>query len=423
MEKKHARMATFRDWLRGILPLGLILLAPSCLESKPKVLGAKKLDVVAVDTANSDTFRFNFAYRDPNDVATSRTIYLQGIANSNTVMATTCNAAGTGCQCEFMGTDSGGVDFVIPGLASTPSYDSIGNFFSCAYNTSLAPLATLTKVRLRNIAGTKVSAASSVETVITPQSLVGTELDVNKVRTVSRYLCQYNYLEKVGTNTTPVTFNCNSTLSLCGSGAGNGGNFCFVQIKYPFFLFKDNYSTNMFKQMTDQVYNAGGTNVLCNRQAKQYDCTAGTTGQNIAKAFGLYSEQIGNFQVPILLNSAPAQASETYGYAARVGSSGICPPGMVKRTFYEATIAARADTSLAADIARDVSLATITPSALAVNRQYGNGGDPALGLGGTGGGCDGTTCTPPRGPIEALTTHAYVATGSQFCVIDPLILP
>lgn len=425
--RKNARMATFSKWLIRLMPIGVILLAPACLESKPKVLGNSKLSVTAVDTATPETFKFNFGYRDPSVVA-NPTVYLQGVANSNSVMTSTCNAAGTGCQCEFMQTTAG-VDTVISGVTATSAYDTVGNFFTCTYNTGVAALGILTKVRLRNLSGSKISDAVTVDTSITPRTLVGPNLDVNKVRTVYRYPCQFNYLEKRASagvpGAAPGTFNCLDSTSFCETAS----NFCFVQVKYPFYVFRDGYTTNMFKQMVDRIYNAGGTNVICNRQIKQFDCNVGTTGEILTKKFGLYADQSGNFQTPVLLTPQPGESTDLVGYAAKIGLSGNCPPGMVKKVFYNAAIPAVTDSTLAGDTAVEIGdpAPAAAPSAVAVNRQYGDGVDPLLGGGGTGGKCNGTDCFYPRGPIVAADpgapTVSYSATGSQFCVIDPTILP
>ncbi|MGZ3712981.1 MAG: hypothetical protein ACXVBE_14550, partial [Bdellovibrionota bacterium] len=365
MMSKNARMAIYSKWLMRLIPIGLVLLASSCLESKPKILGGKKLDITAVDTANAATFRFNFAYRDPAVLA-AVPIYLQAVANSSTVMSTTCNLAGTGCQCEFL--DSATPPNVLS--SATSAYDSVGNFFTCTYGGVLASLAS---VRLRNIAGTKVSDAVPVVTTITATTLVGSDLDVNKVRTVYKYLCAFNYLEKHGSSTAPGSFLCTNTLSFCGAGR----DYCFLELNYPFYLYSDNYSTNMYKQMSDLVYNAGGSNVLCGKQAKQYDCSAtavGVAAPNLAKSFGLYSQQAGNFQVPVNLIAAPSQSTEVYGYAANVGTSGNCPPGMVKRDFYTTTVPAQAESTMGADSFREIgALAPAAAPSAVINRQIGNG--------------------------------------------------
>jgi hypothetical protein len=415
VKQKNARMATFSKWFIRLIPLAVIVLTPSCLESKPKVLGKGKVEFSATDTANTETFRFNFAYRDgttPSPVP----VYLQGIANSNSVMTSTCNGAGTGCQCEFLQTVAG-VDTVLS--TATPAYDSIGNFFVCTY---AGVLASLTKVRLKNISGSKTSTAVTVDTTLTAQKLVGSDLDVNKVRTVYQYGCQYNYLEKQLT-TAPGSFTCVPSLNKCG--VAGVGDFCFLQILYQFYVYSDNYSTNEYKQMNDLVYGAGTSNTLCGKQAKQYDCSKAANGQptSLVKAFGLYSEQTGNFQVPVLLVPSPVESRQNYGYAAKVGSSGQCPPGMVSKNFFTAAFGAISGSTVPADSVVAIMDSASAPANLQVIRQEGDA-NPLN----TGGVCllenGGYVCYPPRGAQNALgTTYPYVAAGTPFCVINQTVLP
>lgn len=402
MERKNARMATFSKWLAGLLPL---LALTACLESKPKEHDRKKVDVRAVDTANATTFRFNFAYRNPSADGTIP-ILVQGAANTNTTMVSTCNGAGTNCVCEYFSNSLGTVSL---GTSTTAAYDSVGNFFACTYSGTAASLSGA-YIRLRNLNSTKIGDLISVDTTLTAQKLIGSDLDINNVRSIYRYGCKYNFLEKRDGITSPTSFNCTSTLSFCGST-----NFCFVEAIFPFHVYSDNHSTNIDKKFTDLIYNAGSTNILCGTQMKQFDCSESAVGASnlMTRSFGLYSAQTGNFQVPVILTPMPNGPSETYGYAAQVGITGNCPPGMIKKDFYNASVPAMANSSLGALTVTEVSDNGVTPSAFAVNRR-------------DGGTCNGTVCTVPN---SGTTTQAvipsptFTAAGTTFCVIDPAILP
>jgi hypothetical protein len=394
-------MATFSKWAA----LSVVLLACSltaCLESKPKEHGKQKLNFSAIDTANSETFTFNFAYQETG----STNVYLQATANSNSVMLATCNSAGTNCACDFFDSTSTQL-----GASVTASYDLVGNFYTCAYGGAAGDL-TGGSVILHKQNNTKSSSAISIVNTLTPQQLIGSDLDANKVRTVYRYGCKYNFLEKIGTSTSSTNFSCADSLNLCGTG-----DLCFMEIIMPFNVYSDNYSNNVDKKISDAIYNGGGSNLLCGTQMKQFDCTAAAVGagNEQTKVFGLYGDQTGNFQVPVVLTPGPNLPNETFGFAAKVGTTGNCPPGMVKRDFYHASMPAIADTTIPAMVISEIDTVSHVPDTVVVSER--GGGD-----------CNNAgVCTLPNDvvsvPQVVAPAPSYTIQNTPFCVIDPTILP
>lgn len=400
-----------------ILPTFLILFCFSCNDTrinvKPKVLGTKGISLDVKDTASSDTFKFNFAYRDSSAAAPLNTfIYLQGAANTKTTMNATCNAAGTNCICEFLTSNSISA-LVHSSTAAQISYDSTGNYFRCQY-TGATPIASITYVRLRNLGSTGISSIYQVKTSLTAAEILGDELSMNKLRSISRYYCQYNFLQKAGTTTT--SFDCSTQATACSTAAAK--DFCLLTTSYPYYLYSDNLSSNLTDKMSDKIYNGATDNKICDLQIKQIDCT-GAAGVP-SNQFGLYSEQIGVFQTPVSLAPKPEYPTTTYGYAAATSTflgNTVCPPGLTPVIFYRATPNAAAitpshniPTTLTAS---EISSTTTTPTAISFVKLY-------------DGDCNGTVCdkVPDTVAPDQPASTAYSSTGeTAFCVIPSALLP
>jgi hypothetical protein len=405
----------------------LSLSLSSCFESKPKVLGNNKIGLDVTDTANSETFRFNYAYLDTTLAAPhNRTVTLQGAANSRSPIIATCNSAATSCVCEFL--NAGGTE-IEESVPANMQYDSTGNYIRCAF-TGAVPA----RVRIRNIAETKLSTTFTIKTPaaganpITIQELFA-DLDVNRIRTIFRYDCTFNFLQKHLVSSGSID---------CTAQAANpchGTNqYCILQARYPFFLFQDNLASNFGSKIADLLYNAGSSDKICERQIKRIDCT-GTTGTP-AEDFGLYNEQTGIYQIALGLSAGPGIANQTYGFAAEIDTflaTNICPPGLVPKRVYEATPDPTDDllevtaggaandnniplnfTAFNIDDAAAPSLVSLEFDKLAGN----SGGDTN---------CDGVNCAVPTtkvaDPQAFFNYAASVATPATLCVVPDDLLP
>jgi hypothetical protein len=398
-----------------LLTLSFILMG--CDVGKPKVLGKSKLDFETEDSATPESFKFNFAFRDATAAAPlDKIIYLQGASNTKTGIISTCNSAGTNCVCEFYNASDVKLeesDF------SEITFDTTGNYVRCEYDGILA---NLSKVVIRNQNNTVRSAVYNVDTTLTAQKLVGDDLDANRIRTVYRYDCEYNFLQKAGTTST--FFDCSSSGSLCWDNGGQAGDFCILQSKFPFHLFSDNYSTNLNTKVADKLYGVGAEDRICGAQIKQFDC-AGASGTPVPQ-FAIFAEQTGIFDTAIQLSAGPDISLSTYGFAAKTSTfngSVVCPPGMVRQVFYGTTT----DTSdLGNDsnypnafALREMSSPTVTPEVVQVNKLRGKLNGSTL-----EGDCNGTACAPPRDPDGQVTTFTYSSAGqTEFCVIPTTLLP
>ncbi len=414
-----------------LLIIGFSSLAfTACLQSKPKVLGKNKPNLGRSDTANSSSFKFNFAFRDTTAAAPlDKIIYIQGSANSKTPIMSACNSAGTNCVCEFL--DATGAEIEETDAATGEiSYDQTGNYLRCDYDGVIGNLAS---VRVRNQNSTVTSATLTVDTTLTAQKLIGTDLDVNLVRTVYRYECLFNYLQKDDTTTT--SFDCSNQGSTCWNTAAPAasGDFCIVQTDFPFYLYSDNYSTNISQKVADRLYNQGASSTICGLQIKQFDC-AGGSGTPVAQ-FGLFGQQVGIFDTAVQLSAGPDISAITYGFAAKTSTflgQTVCPPGMQRRVFYTATTAA--STTFPAPDAQESNYPSgsavkeimdpVTPAftSLEVVKLRGAqiGAGPAV-----SGDCNGTTCTLPDVSLGTITSFNYVSAGAaqEFCVIPTSLLP
>lgn len=409
-----------KNFSTALLALAVVFVAIGC-DTRPKVYN-NRLDLSSATSTDTstvvDTFGFNFAYRDASATSPlNQIVFLQGNSVSKSTIISTCNGAGTNCVCSFYDSSHA----LLQESSSTQiTYDSTGNYIRCQYTGALGSLAY---VKVRNQNSSRVSIEYPVDLSLTLQKLIGVGNDVNKVRTVSRYGCLFNFLQKAGTTT--LLFDCSSQNSLCWSGFSNNagetsGDFCLLQSTFPFYLYTSGYDNNFDKKIADKIY--GGDTAagnLCGFQVKQYDCT-GTAGTPV-KSFGIYTDQIGIFQYPLSLTPAPEQAVAVYGFAAATSTfmgSTVCPPGMVRRIFYATSTAGISsvgpshnfpDTLTATEI-----VAPTSPPVTGLEVNKVGGGD-----------CKGTACSAPLTAIAGtVRTFNYSNSGqTEFCVIDPNLLP
>lgn len=397
-------------------PVILCALLLAC-DMKPKTFGGQTLNLGGTDTATSETFKLNFAYRDPAAAAPGdRIIYLQGASNTSSTMKGICNSAGTGCECSFL--DAGGVELEKTS-AATISYDTTGNYFRCTI--SAANLGALSSVVLKNISETKQTNTVTVDTSLTLAKIIG-DLALSKVRYIYKYNCDFNYWNKTGTTA-------NSITCLDGSLVANtdtvNPDLNIIIVPYRFFLFADNLQSNFGSKTSDILYNSGTGETFCNIQLKRIACTSSNVSNGTPVLdFGLYAESTGVFNTSVALTASPVSSSAIYGYAASTSSWGgatVCPPGLERRIFYKTTPAVIADTNMQAGLTDTiVGVPTVAPADMQISQK-------------TGGNCgdldaDGATkpdrCTLPAAAPAALTTSVYSSAGqTEFCVIPSTLLP
>jgi hypothetical protein len=382
---------------------------PGCLGNEVKVKGRNgKIDFSSVDGGTQSSFKFNFAY---HATVSDTTFYMQGTSNSKSGSIGTCNLAGTGCVCEFLDSNSA---VLYTTSSSQISYDERGNYYRCTYAGSSA-IANVSTVRIKNNSGTVTSEKMSVylPSTLSLPVLMGTEVDINRVRSIARYACVFNFLQKYGTTTQG--FDCTSQPVSCDPDGTVTKNFCLLQASFPYYLYSDYYATNFWEKLADKVYNGGGTDKICGLQIKQVDCTG--AGGTPSVKFGLYGEQTGMWDTSVSLASGPDQLATNYGYAARTSASTTeCPPGLEKRVFFKTTVVTSDITPghnfTSGLIATEVNVSTVTPAAFPIDK-YG------------GGGCTGTAgCTLPNSYAGlAKASQAYSSAGqTEFCVIPSTYL-
>lgn len=384
-----------------LLVAALSLVFPSCLNTKPKVLGTKKVNLFEGTDGSQSSFKFNFALKGTT-VGNDTPIYLQGSANTSSGLISTCNTAGTGCVCEFLKADGSIIQTTIS--TSYITYDTTGNYYTCTLNDPGATLLPqLTDIRIRNI-GNTVTSSNLVVTAsgaLTIEQLIGTDLDVNRVRSVYRYECEWNYLQKDGTNSN--TFDCSTQATLCDTG-----DFCLLKAQFPYYVYADGYSTNFHLKVADELYNPASGRI-CNQQIKKYDCTLTAP----ALKFGLYAEQTGIWATNVALGPAPGITATSMGFAAKVSTTtNLCPPGLEKRVFWTVTV----DTSTilpthnftTGQVSTEVQepAPSAPPTDFEIDK-YGQGD------------CNGTSCTMPVSYAgDATPDQAYSSAGAtEFCVI------
>lgn len=420
-------------WPRMAAATLSLLLLNSCLEQKVKVLGKNGISLESDDTANAESFKFNFAYLDTSQAGVlAKTVTLQGSLNNRSAIIATCNSAGTSCVCEFL--DAAGTELEESTTANI-AYDTTGNYLRCTYTGATTP----SKVRLRNISSSKISTTLDIKvptagaSQLTLQEMFA-DLDVNSVRTVYRYECLFNFLHKQGT--TSGAHNCDAAAVDCVAG----NDFCLLQARYPFYLFQDNLQSNFPQKIADQLYNAGGSDRICNRQLKRIDCSdnTGTNGFNGVPAtdFGLYNSQVGVYQVALGLSAGPGIANSTYGFAAEIDTYQtlpVCPPGLTPKKVYEATpLPATMQVGGGTDAVNDnnipngftaynidESAGASTVAALTFKLMAGNSGGATN--------CDGVSCAVPSITVNASAySFAYTASTTvtnTLCVIDKRLIP
>lgn len=388
-----------------------------CLSTEVKnKTSTGKLSFSATDTANANTFKFNFAYRS----AGVKIAYLQGSSNTKTTMTSTCNSSGTNCVCELLDASNAIIE-TVQGAGSI-SYDSTGNYFRCAYVG-----ADPTNLRLRNQASTKSSAIVPVETAatLTITKLMG-DLSVSKVRGIYRYTCLQNYLNKEGTSAATGAFDCSNQATTCNTGATS--NLCLLQTNYPYFLFSDFLSNNFNLRPVDHLYNTELGGKVCGLQLQQYDCTVTTSGTNgntgPTVQLGAYSEQVGVFDTALSLVPAPNESTAVFGYVAQTSTfnaTTVCPPGLVRQVFYKATPlqtsfsvpAPTVDSNYptAGVTATEISSPTVTPASIQTTRL-------------SGGACNGTSCSFNGVSDGVVGTTVYSSAAQiEFCAIPASLVP
>lgn len=317
-----------------LFSLVILALAFGCSDTKPKNLTKNKITFGDTDSNTPDSFKFNFAYRDAAAASPlNLTVYMQGATDTKTSLISACNLAGTNCVCEFL--DASETE-IIENATGGISYDQTGNYFRCDFPGTATQLATLAKVKIRNQNSTVTSAVYDVDTTLTAAKILGDELSMNHLRTVYKFNCLMNFLQKTGTSLT--NFDCSSSGSLCGSPGSPNGDFCLLLASFPYYLYSSNAATNFDQKQSDLLYGAAGT--ICSLQVKQYDC-AGTDGVP-SPQFGLYGEQKGVFETSVQMSPGPNTSLSTYGFAAKTSTyngNTVCPPGMERRAFYQTTVA------------------------------------------------------------------------------------
>lgn len=411
----------------------LLLAATGCLDNKPKVLGsAKKFDFSSFDGGTQNLFKFNFAIQGSG--ASAGKFYLQGAPNTKAGLVGTCNFSGSGCEVKFY--NSAGTLLGTASGTGNITYDDRGNYYRVTYpGTTPSAVAS---VKINNIGDSVRSDSITVETTgaggtLSLAKLIGSDLDLNRVRTIYRYQCEFNFLQKAGTTTQ--SFDCSRQDTSCDPDNTVTKNFCVLRAKFPYHLFADTYSTNFHQKISDKIYNGGGTDRICGLQIKQIDCVGAADGNygTPAKQFGLFGEQTGIWDTSVQLGAGPDLIPVSYGFAARTSANtNECPPGLEKRIFYRA---GGTDGIVTSDItpshnftsglsSTEVGLTTATPTTFDIMKKSG----------GTGGNCDPaavvppgrtTECTMPNSDVTTpVKTFAYTSTGqTEFCVIPSTLLP
>jgi hypothetical protein len=399
----------------------------ACLNTQPKVLGQQGVfDFSAFNGSGVQglfTFNFGLITQATTGGVTTNTVSVQGSNNAKSAIIGTCNLTGSSCLCNF--TDSQGHALGSP-VATT--YDSDGNYLTCVAPNNIAGL--VSNVTVTNLDASVSSIVTPVTSTLTLNQLIGSDLDANRVRTVSRYLCEYNFLQKAGTSA--AGFDCTNQATSCDTDGNPGKNFCIVKARYPFYLFADTFSTNFSAKIADKLYGTSAAPTICSLTIKQINCVesdidpaqggAPDTFGTPVPAFGLYGVSTGIWQTAVSLPSGPNQPAASFGFAAAVSAtSGNCPPGLVKRVFFTTTVdpaalpsSSNPSSNMVAQVATEVSDPSIVPNVFTLAKLSG----------GTGGNCNNTRCTMPNSAlVSGLTTYTYSsANQTAFCVIPAGIL-
>jgi hypothetical protein len=410
------------------------LAVTACLNVEPKVLGQQgNFDFSAFNGAGVQglfTFNFGLITQTTSGGVTTNTVSAQGTDNAKSAIIGTCNLTGSSCLCKF--TDSLGNTL---GSPVPTTYDSGGNYLTCIAPNNIAGL--VSNVTVTNLDFSVTSIVTPVTTSVTLNQLIGSGLDANRVRTVSRYQCEYNFLQKAGTSA--AGFDCTNQAMSCdpnGGISGNPRNFCILKARYPFYLFADTFSTNFSSKIADKLYGTSAAPTICSLTIKQINCVESdidpsqggvpdTFGTPV-KQFGLYGVSTGIWQTAVSLPSGPNQPAATFGFAAAVSTtSGNCPPGLVKRVFFTTAVDPAAlpvtsnpSSNMVVQTATEVSDPTIVPNVFTLAKLSGGGS------GGSGGNCNNTSCTMPNSSVvNGLPTYTYSsANQTAFCVIPAATL-
>jgi len=344
-----------------------------------------------------------FAYRSTNGDRNPKVVYLQGTALSKPALLAACGQKGENCACELQ--DEAGN---VLQRSKKLSYEIEGNYFRCEIDREHGGHL---KARLFRKRSKQTSAILSVENSVKLESLMHRELNANLVRSIFNYYCHFTYLQKAGTST--YNFDCSNQVQSCGSDKGIPGNFCVLQTSRPFYLYADNFSTTFPLKASDRLYRADIDGRICGTQVKEYDCT-GLNGFPQVE-FALYNSEVGIWTVPIRLQPSPESPEMTSGFAAKVSPrTHECPPGLVKKAFYQAVTDSRGlgDSNLPqGEVVRQVGEPGVEVAPLTLHQI-------------AGGDCDGRSCVPPRTYSGQVKSLAYTRSEQkEFCVIPREILP
>jgi hypothetical protein len=330
-------------------------------------------------------------------------ISLQGANHGAGQLIRICGPEGKLCSCAFKDEQGNALGST---SAGTVSYEASGNYFRCPIPAGIAPF-SVAQVELRGPGGaTSGVLPLKTEQTLTLPDLIGADLDVNRVRSISRYTCESTYLQKDGT--TPSSFDCTNQAMQCGTGS----NFCLLRASSPYFLYADNYGSNFEEKPSDDFYNSsfGG---LCGLQIRRLDCVS---GGNPVAAFGLYEGETGFWKTAVSLPPAPDQPPAFVGYAAVPSPvTGECPPGLMPQVLSLVTVDTRnmrPSSNLPPALqSTDVVNPSVTPQSFLISLI-------------SGGNCDGSRCTMPNSFAgEAGEAHYSSAGKSVFCAIPAALLP
>lgn len=405
----------------------MLTLFSSCnieVHTSPKVLGNGTTDMSPGDSANSSNFKIRFAYRDVSgdvgQVLGSEVVILPGDTDSANAMYTACNTSGTNCICEFFAAGSDTVTGQnVGGLTPEITYNGTNNSIICKIPPSIIadPNAVdkSKRVRLRNYSNSVATAITTITSTPTLTQLLGS-LSASKMRTISKYQCNLNYIQNAGVSASPFSFTC---------GVGPPADLNYLQISYRYYLYADSTSNNYSTQVSDLLYNNG--NSICGIGIKQLECGAPSND------FGLYGSAIGIYQKPVSLQSSPSAASTAYGYAAspitvaaQISATTLCPAGLVKKELYTTVAGAPLAAGTCPVAGTSTNISTLANTMVA---DAGQAVAATISMNQvTGGTCvAGSSCTAPTvGPAAcdaASNTYPQAATPDPFCVIPSSYLP
>lgn len=343
---------------------------------------------------------FNFAYQPPGAAVVS----LQASVGTEAVMARVCGAAGKNCGCDFLDADGRSVGKTAAGEAN---YEVTGNYLTCEAKAGLRPV----KVRAFSQSKTPFPILPVNESLRLNQ-IMGAALTVNRVRSIYRYTCTHDYLQKSGTSKN--YFDCSGGAGSCGGVGDPIGDFCLLRAETPYYLYSDNISSNVALRISDRFYNEGSSR-LCGATIASFSCVG--EGRAPLRQFGVYGVSVGMWTEPVQFRANPDAVDVTYGYAAKVSAdTGLCPPGLVKRAVFRAEVDSR-----------NIGPGHGIPDQMTVTEMFSPDFKPQpfrikkL----VGGYCDGSYCRPPEqysmgGPV--LSSEFTKKTASEVCVIPAALL-